>query len=181
MLKKSKTQRKKEAINFSFLPERPLKSDKSGELLFGHHGIVSSLRKIVINCPESFTIGLFGGWGTGKSTIAESLKLSLIKDNIPLVIFDVWKHEGDALRRAFLKSLKKSLESINKDDKILKQDIELEPQIDSRYKESSEKVKIDWKKIMYDALIALIFSIPIILLIILLLLIDQSLINLNHH
>ncbi|MFW9989166.1 MAG: P-loop NTPase fold protein [Candidatus Odinarchaeota archaeon] len=175
MLKR--TQKEAEAdkreLVFTYLTEKPIKSDNTDELQFGHHGIVSSLRKMINNSPESFTIGLFGGWGTGKSTIAESLKIPLQKDNIPLVIFDVWKHEGDALRRAFLKNLKKSLEKINREKNILKQDIQLEPRIDSKYKESSEKSKIDWKKVRNDATITLIFSTPIILLIILLLLVDH--------
>ena len=91
-------------IDFEFRGEKP-KND--GDLLFGHHDIVQTLSTIITKnkSHESFTIGLYGDWGSGKSSIAESLQTKLKDDKIPLIIFDVWKHEGDALRRTFLKSL----------------------------------------------------------------------------
>lgn len=89
---------------FQFIPEKPLKANEDISLLFGHKDIVSVLEKMIKKAPDSFTIGLYGDWGTGKSSIAFSLK-EKIKKEIPLVIFDVWKHEGDSLRRTFLSLL----------------------------------------------------------------------------
>lgn len=83
---------------FQFISEKP----KDGDLLFGHREIVTALEKVIKKSPESFTIGLYGDWGSGKSSIAETLQSDLKKHNIPLMIFDVWKHEGDALRRTFI-------------------------------------------------------------------------------
>lgn len=85
--------------DFQFISEKP----KDGDLLFGHKEIVTALNKVIKKSPESFTIGLYGDWGSGKSSIAETLQSDLKKQNIPLMIFDVWKHEGDALRRTFIK------------------------------------------------------------------------------
>lgn len=41
-------------------------------------------------------------WGSGKSTITENLRNSLVNKDVPVIIFDVWKHEGDALRRTWI-------------------------------------------------------------------------------
>jgi len=94
----SKTKNTKQ-IDFQFISEKP----KDGDLLFGHKEIVIALNKVINKSPESFTIGLYGDWGSGKSSIAETLQSNLLKQNIPLMIFDVWKHEGDALRRTFIR------------------------------------------------------------------------------
>ncbi|TYA74240.1 KAP family P-loop NTPase fold protein [Seonamhaeicola marinus] len=94
---------KKENLQeFQFISESPLTGHDENPLQFGHDEIVRTLKKIVKKSPESFTIGLYGDWGSGKSTIALTLRDELEKDSIPLVLFDVWKHEGDALRRTFL-------------------------------------------------------------------------------
>lgn len=92
-----------------FLPDQPLKADEISQAKFGHEGIADSVRNIILNCPDRFTIGLFGKWGTGKTTIINILKDKLQNEKVAIVEFDVWKHEGDALRRTFLKEIVKQL------------------------------------------------------------------------
>jgi len=93
-----------------FLSDEPLTADKEREVRFGHLGIVENLRKMVSACPTPFTIGLFGKWGTGKTSILEFLRDRLLKDGVAVVKFDIWKHEADALRRTFLKEATKQLQ-----------------------------------------------------------------------
>lgn len=51
----------------------------------------------------SFTIGLFGSWGTGKSGIGRVLRAEYIdKKSTAIVEFDIWKYESDSFRRQFL-------------------------------------------------------------------------------
>lgn len=85
-----------------FIPDLPLKSDD--ELKFGHKEIAKTIKDIVLNANQSMTIGLFGSWGTGKSSIVYSVEKLLENETecVPTVIFDVWKHKDDALRRTFL-------------------------------------------------------------------------------
>jgi hypothetical protein len=104
-LKKLRTVENKDSLDFEYITENPISGDEKNPLDFGHDAIVTTLKDIVKKSPESFTIGLYGDWGSGKSTISLSLKDELIKEKIPLILFDVWKHEGDALRRTFLKEV----------------------------------------------------------------------------
>jgi len=48
------------------------------------------------------TIGVFGPWGVGKSTIIGALQARLRGSITAFVYFDAWRYEGDSLRRQFL-------------------------------------------------------------------------------
>src|SRR5690606_8981092 len=80
-------------------------------------------------------IGLFGGWGSGKSTIIETLHNFILERNsnkkneqIAFFKYDAWKYSNDDFRRSFLKSLNSEFKAIDaKDlDKKLYQDISRE-------------------------------------------------------
>lgn len=131
--------------DFQFISEKP----KDGELLFGHIEIVLTLEKVVLKSPEAFTIGLYGDWGSGKSSIAETLQSNLKSKYIPLVIFDVWKHEGDGLRRTFLKDLDKKLSGEKFGKVFYKEGFELEKNIDSQIRGNISKgYELEWKKLL---------------------------------
>jgi hypothetical protein len=87
---------------------------------------------------EGMTIGLEGGWGSGKSTVVSILrdKLKLNKIKIIYFYFDAWEHEGDPLRRIFLEALINEI-IINNNDKIF---------LDKNNHEKLENIK---KKISY--------------------------------
>jgi len=115
--------------NYNLLPDQPLKSTKAAAgAKFGHKEIAETLSSLVLNCPTPFTIGLFGRWGAGKSTISYMLKDAMLKNKISFVLFDVWKHEADALRRTFLKESFKQLS----EQKNIKEKYSLEDRIDSK-------------------------------------------------
>ncbi|MGN7516033.1 MAG: P-loop NTPase fold protein [Allomuricauda sp.] len=148
--KMTKNNNKEKPEDFKFISERP----KDGGLLFGHDTIVETLEKIVLKSPESFTIGIYGGWGSGKSSIAETLQSNLKNYNIPLIIFDVWKHEGDALRRTFLKDLDKKLASKYFGKEFYKEKFELEKNIDRQVTGViSSGYKLEWQKLFRHVLI----------------------------
>lgn len=96
-----------------FFPDQPITADKERDVLFGHLDIADNLRKIIINCPVPFTIGLFGRWGSGKTTILNMLekKLQDNKKKFAVVYFDAWKYAGDSLRRTFLRQLENQLKN----------------------------------------------------------------------
>jgi hypothetical protein len=102
-------------IEPQFLEDNSLHDSNLDKL--GHKSISKALLKIINICPLPFTIGLFGNWGTGKSTITNfilnevrSLNRKGTDTSIAIAEFDVWKYEKDSLRRQFLLSLKTQLE-----------------------------------------------------------------------
>lgn len=116
-------------MNYNLLSDQPLKSETDFESAkFGHKEIAETLTSLIINCPTPFTIGLFGRWGVGKSTISYMLEKPMIENKVGFVLFDVWKHESDALRRTFLKELVNQL----KGQKNIQEDFNLEERLYSK-------------------------------------------------
>jgi hypothetical protein len=108
-----------------FLSDQPLDADKEREMRFGHLGIVDNLKNIVNICPTPFTIGLFGKWGTGKTTILDALKRKFHASEIAVVIINAWKHEGDALRRTFLQDTINQLQEKQGNKQYLGKEVKL--------------------------------------------------------
>jgi len=84
--------------------------------LMGTRPYVDVLERMIEENIENYTpltIGLFGRWGSGKSSIIKTLSERLAKKNtnnsVKTVIYDAWKYSGDAFRRSFLLELKDQL------------------------------------------------------------------------
>ncbi|HNZ02356.1 MAG TPA: SUMF1/EgtB/PvdO family nonheme iron enzyme [Anaerolineaceae bacterium] len=65
-----------------------------------------ALLDIILNAPTPLTLGIFGSWGTGKTSLMEQLKSEIASRGNPYqraIWFTAWKYEHqDALWRAFL-------------------------------------------------------------------------------
>lgn len=73
-----------------------------------------TLKEVFDNSPKdnSFTVGLFGEWGSGKSSIVETVKSELEesdKENVKFIVYDSWKYANDSFRRMFLLRVQESL------------------------------------------------------------------------
>lgn len=98
----------KEAIeNIEYLPDSPLIEKVEDE--FSHDSIAETMKDIIYkwDCKKipSLVLGLFGDWGSGKSTIGGFLQKKLKEDqetNIAIAEFDIWKYGADSFRRQFL-------------------------------------------------------------------------------
>jgi hypothetical protein len=108
-----------------FLSDQPLDADREREMRFGHMSIVENLKTLVLSCPTPFTIGLFGKWGTGKTTILDALKRKFHATEIAVIMIDAWKHEGDALRRTFLQDTINQLQKKQGTKQYLSTDVKL--------------------------------------------------------
>jgi len=71
---------------------------------------VDTILRVIENSNTPFTIGLFGGWGSGKSSIIKTIDEKLNKDKnskAEVFIYDAWKYSKDSFRRTFILELKK--------------------------------------------------------------------------
>ena len=69
---------------------------------FGHRDYTEALVSIVTDSAPPPTVGLFGPWGVGKSTIIGGVQDRLAGGATAFTYFDAWRYEGDSLRRQFL-------------------------------------------------------------------------------
>lgn len=75
---------------------------------------VDALKKCIESVPQKhpFTIGIYGEWGSGKSSILKTLKEQLThanEDKYRFVTYDAWKYSQDSFRRMFLFELQTQL------------------------------------------------------------------------
>lgn len=72
---------------------------------FNHEAFAETILKLLIRNKPPLSIGLFGSWGIGKSSIVNILRRKIretqgatLKD----IYFNAWKYSGDSFRRQFL-------------------------------------------------------------------------------
>lgn len=72
-----------------------------------------NLVKVIENTPNDkvFTIGVFGGWGTGKSSIISTAQDTIEKKHtdVKFITYDAWKYANDSFRRMFLFKVQQEL------------------------------------------------------------------------
>ena len=90
------------------LDDSPASSDAFGS----HQRVADAVTEVVRIETGGRSIGLEGGWGSGKSTVVQLVAQKLSKIRYPefqVATFDMWAHQGDPLRRTFLEKLIKQL------------------------------------------------------------------------
>ena len=103
------------------------------------------LLQSIKNAPqgESYTIGLFGEWGSGKSSVIATMSEKVSTDTqlqkIKIVKYDAWKYSGDSFRRMFLYELRNAL-GINESPLMQRFYIH-------ETHETKIKTSINWKKV----------------------------------
>lgn len=91
---------KNKRLELNLLPDKPVLKTDPNYYEFYHDYISPALQKLIRENKETSTIGLFGDWGSGKSTIIDNLKGDF--SDYPVFVFDTWKYQHDPLRRTFL-------------------------------------------------------------------------------
>ena len=82
---------------------------------FGNYS--NRLAEIITNSTPRFSIGVFGGWGTGKTSLMSMIKQILDgNDKIVTVWFDAWRYEREEYLAVipFLRTVKLSLDAVQK-------------------------------------------------------------------
>ena len=91
----------KEKPKFNILRDEPLTNKEADR--FGYSDIADKLIDIIQEVKSPFTIGLYGKWGSGKTSICKLVEKNLEDINdFKIFYFDVWKYEKDSFRRQFL-------------------------------------------------------------------------------
>ena len=78
---------------------------------------VETLTESVKNAPEgkAFNVGLFGEWGSGKSSIIRTFKKKIESETtangkrVRVITYDAWKYANDSFRRMFLLQMQTEL------------------------------------------------------------------------
>ena len=103
-----------------YLRDEPLEHLDEEDKLH-HKGYVRILLDAIKEMTPPFTLGIFGGWGVGKTSIVIDLLNSAKQDEelakTPIVHLDIWKYEGDSLRRQFLIDMQDELKNQGSLDK----------------------------------------------------------------
>lgn len=117
MGKIEKTETIMEAQKFIIDEEKVLEvlEDGTSMDLLNTNVYAEALAKSIECVPEnkSFTIGLYGDWGTGKSSIIKTLEKRYQTSGdkkYKFVTYDAWKYANDSFRRMFLFELQEQLE-----------------------------------------------------------------------
>ncbi len=146
---KGKSQHSQEtpATRTWYLDDRPLESFER-EDHFRHRAYVAVLLQTIKELSPPFTLGIFGSWGVGKTSIANDLRRSVKSTSelkgVPIVSIDVWKYEGDSLRRQFLWDVQETLKA----EKILPKDYDI---VGRLYRERTTEIETEprftWRRL----------------------------------
>lgn len=109
-----------------------------------------NLSKIINNAEPNkvFTIGLFGNWGTGKSSIVKTTQQDFDEKKIKFVTYDAWQYVNDSFRRMFLLKLREELKYEETD--LMKKFYENEST------DVGETYKFNWKNIPISIIVLLV-------------------------
>ncbi len=97
-----------------FIQDKEIDFVSEKDLLGGQH-YTNALKHAICNPPSNstFTIGLFGEWGSGKSSIIQTAEKEIRaedpEEQIKFITFDAWRYTGDSFKRTFLLETAKSL------------------------------------------------------------------------
>lgn len=106
----------------SFIQDRERILDSANDLL-KTSVYADNLVKLIENTPQDnvFTIGVFGGWGTGKSSIIRTAQEKIEKETkgVKFITYDAWKYSNDSFRRMFLLKVQEELH-LQKTDEMMR-------------------------------------------------------------
>jgi len=105
-------------MKINYIPDKEINLENKD--LLGAKPYVETLSEIIRKTNTPFTIGLFGGWGVGKSSIIKTIKENFNNDSksgIEIFTYDAWKYLNDSFRRTFLLNF---LEYFNLDTKEIR-------------------------------------------------------------
>jgi KAP family P-loop domain len=135
-----------------FTRDEPIALDAD---VLGHRDYAQTLIDIVSDDDPPSTIGIFGPWGVGKSTIIGGLQDDL-SDDIAFAYFDAWRYDGDSLRRQFLRDVTASLESKHLKGFTVKDDLR---ELDTDQQTTEEAFAFQWPRLKRALIVGSAFAV----------------------
>jgi hypothetical protein len=65
------------------------------EPALGYRNVGQALASIISQSEPRFAIGIFGGWGSGKTTLMNAIRAALMEDSLVVVEFNAWRFERE--------------------------------------------------------------------------------------
>jgi hypothetical protein len=96
-------------MKLNFIKDKEANLEKND--LLGTKPYVNTLLEVIKKADAPFTIGLFGGWGTGKSSIIKTIEEKYNEDQssrTKVFVYDAWKYSKDSFRRTFILKIKET-------------------------------------------------------------------------
>ncbi|MEM9148450.1 MAG: P-loop NTPase fold protein [Pseudomonadota bacterium] len=79
---------------------------------FNFDAMAKILKTVVIETPPPFTIGIFGEWGSGKTTLMHRLDAQLLEGGQKTVWFNAWRYDGkEVVWNALIQSIFLAMQS----------------------------------------------------------------------
>ena len=97
----------------------PIEKDKESKFAFSVYK--QAIIELILNSYPQFTIGIFGRWGTGKSTLMKLIEKDLIVNEKCIPIFyNPWRFENDDnLLISMLQTVRFNIQSLKDNNKYL--------------------------------------------------------------
>lgn len=77
-------------MSYKILLDTPMKNPQ-----LGFQEYAQAMKDIIENTEPRFAIGIFGGWGTGKTTLINAIEDRLNRDFVISVSFSAWRYEKE--------------------------------------------------------------------------------------
>lgn len=143
----------------AFIQDRERLLDSANDLL-KTSVYAENLVKVVENTPKDkvFTIGVFGGWGTGKSSIIRTAqdKIENSHSDVKFITYDAWKYANDSFRRMFLLKVQQELK--------MRQTEEMSRFYQSEIAEAEPRTKLSNKGVALFVIVIAIISLILFLI-----------------
>lgn len=137
----------------AFIQDRERVLDSTNDLLKTSI-YAENLVKVIENTPKDkvFTIGVFGGWGTGKSSVVRTAqdKIEKAHSDVKFITYDAWKYSNDSFRRMFLLKIQQELK--------MQQNEEMQRFYQSEIAEAEPKTKLSAKGLAVAAGVLIVIS-----------------------
>lgn len=89
----------------TFIPDNEINVNNQQDDILQTKKYAQALKEIIANTNEQSNIGLYGEWGSGKSSIIKTTQDLFENEKIKFITYDAWKYANDSFRRMFLKTL----------------------------------------------------------------------------